>query len=92
MQWISDNWVLVGLIGGFLVYLAMRRGGGLFGGHGHGSRRSSGHSHGHGSHNNQHDHDGDDEQGKKRGKDQAAAKDPSDPSVQDAENTRDKRD
>lgn len=72
MQWISENWVLVVVFGGLLVYLVLRRGGrhgGGFlgklggghsggGGHGHGSRRNTGRGHGHGS---RHTHDHDDE-------------------------------
>lgn len=105
MQWFSDNWVLVVLIGGVLVYLAMRRsggghggghGGGLFGGfgggHGHGSRRSNGKNHGHGSHDHGHRHDRDDDQSKERGMDQAAPEDVSETSDPDTGNARDKRD
>lgn len=41
MQWISENWVLVVVFGGLLVYLVLRRGG-RHGGGGHGGGHGGG--------------------------------------------------
>ena len=76
MQWISDNWVLVVLIGGVLAYFLMRR-------------RGDGHGHSHLSQHNQHHND---DQSKERDRVHAAPIRVSDPSDQDPGNTREKRD